>query len=190
MSIEAYIIHYGYLVILIGTFLEGETVLVLAGFLAHQGYLSFLLVVLCAFAGTFAGDQLFFFIGRKKGLAYIETHPAWKVKSARVLRMMRKNQNLVILLFRFIYGFRTVTPFLIGASGISPWRFMAFNILGGLSWALAIAILGYVSGHAAELLLHDIKKYEFAIMGAIVAAGLTIWALYALATKRKRPGPR
>jgi membrane protein DedA with SNARE-associated domain len=178
MGIETYIIHYGYIVILLGTFFEGETVLVLAGFLIHRGYFAFSLVVLCAFAGTFAGDQLYFFMGRKKGMAYLDNHQTWRVKSGRILKLMRQHQTLVILLFRFIYGFRTITPFLIGASGISPWRFIVFNAMGGLTWALVITSLGYVFGHAAEFLLHNIKQYEFIIMGAIILAGLVLWVLH------------
>jgi membrane protein DedA with SNARE-associated domain len=184
MEIDTYIIHYGYIVILLGTFFEGETVLVLAGFLAYRGYLAFFLVVLFAAAGTLAGDQLYFFMGRKKGMAYLDNHQTWKVKSGRILKLLRQHQTLVILLFRFIYGFRTITPFIIGASGISPWRFMVFNTMGGLTWALVITSLGYVFGHAAELLLHDIKQYEFIIMGAIILAGLVIWMLHSIAGKR------
>ena len=100
MGIETYIIHYGYIVILLGTFFECETLLVLAGFLAHRGYLVFSLVVLFAVAGTFAGDQFYFFIGRKKGMAYLDTHQSWKVKSGRVLKLMQQHQTLVILLLR------------------------------------------------------------------------------------------
>ena len=186
MGIETYIIHYGYIVILLGTFFEGETVLVIAGFLAHRGYLAFYLVVLCAFAGTFAGDQLYFFIGRKKGMAYLDTNRSWKVKSGRALKLLLRHQTLVILVFRFIYGIRTITPFLIGASGISVWRFMVLNTIGGLTWALTITSLGYVFGHAAELVLQDIKQYEFTIIGAIILTGLVIWTLYFIAGKRGR----
>jgi membrane protein DedA with SNARE-associated domain len=184
MGIAAYIIHYGYIVILLGTFFEGETILVLAGFLAHRGYLILSLVVLFAFAGTFAGDLFYFFIGRKKGMAYLDTHQSWKAKSGRVLKLMQQHQTLVVLLFRFIYGTRTITPFLIGASGISIWRFIALNTLGGLTWALAITSLGYMFGHAAELLLHDIKKYEFIMVGVIILVGLVIWILHSTAVRR------
>ena len=184
MGIEAFIIHYGYIVILIGTFFEGETILVLAGFLAHRGYLIFSLVVLSAFIGTFAGDQLYFFIGRKKGMAYIDDHQFLKAKSVHALELLHRHKTLIIIAFRFIYGIRTITPFLIGASGISPWRFLVFNFLGGFTWALAITSLGYMFGHAAELLLHDIKRYEFIIMGAIILAGLVIWMLHSIAGKR------
>lgn len=183
MGIETFIIHYGYIVILLGTFFEGETVVVLAGFLAHRGYLAFSIVVMAAFAGTFAGDQVYFFIGRKKGIAYLDTHLAWKIKSDRVLRLMQRNQILVILLFRFVYGTRTITPFLIGASGVPPLKFIILNVLGGLTWAFVITGLGYVFGHAAELLLHDIKQYELIIIGAIILTGLFIWMIYFIAGK-------
>jgi len=39
MDLQSFIENYGYAAILIGTFLEGETILVLAGLAAHQGYL-------------------------------------------------------------------------------------------------------------------------------------------------------
>ncbi|HPI91955.1 MAG TPA: DedA family protein [Deltaproteobacteria bacterium] len=185
MGIETFIIHYGYAIILVGTFFEGETVLVMAGFLSHQGYLSFSFVVLSAFLGTFAGDQLYFFMGRKKGIAYLDSHRSWKAKSTRVLSLMRRNQTAVILLFRFIYGIRTVTPFLIGASGISPWKFMAYNCVGGFAWALVIACLGYVFGHAAGLVLQHIKKYEALLAGFIIMTGMVVWVLHSIIMKRR-----
>lgn len=58
MTAESELIKYGYAALAVGTFLEGETILVIAGFLAHRGYLSMDLVILSAFLGTFFGDQL------------------------------------------------------------------------------------------------------------------------------------
>ena len=52
MSPELLLHKFGYLAVVVGTFLEGETILVLAGFFAERGYLEFLLVVLCAFSGA------------------------------------------------------------------------------------------------------------------------------------------
>jgi membrane protein DedA with SNARE-associated domain len=186
MGIEAYIIHFGYIVILLGTFFGGEAVLVLAGFLAHRGYLDLYLVVLAALAGSVAGDQLYFFIGRIKGFAYLDTHPSWKAKSDRILKLMERHQNLVITLFRFVYGIRTITPFLIGVSGVSSFKFSVLNVVGGLTWAIALVCLGYVFGHAAELIVDDIKKYELTIMGLILLAGLVVWMLHSRAEKKEK----
>lgn len=186
MGIEAYIIHFGYIVILLSTFFAGEAILVLAGFLAHRGYLTFYLVVLVAFTGSLVSDQLYFFLGRKKGLAYLDKHPSWKIKSDRIWKLIKQHQNLVILLFRFIYGIRSITPFLIGVSGVSLFKFSVLNAVGAITWAIALTSLGYFFGHAAALLLDDIKKYEFIIMGFIILAGVVIWMLHSHAEKREK----
>jgi membrane protein DedA with SNARE-associated domain len=56
MGVEAYIIHLGYIIILPGTFFGGEAILVLAGFLAHRGYLTYSLVVLVAVTGSLVNE--------------------------------------------------------------------------------------------------------------------------------------
>ena len=78
MTLEHLIDSYGYIVVLIGTLLEGETILVLGGIAAKLGYLELPWVITCAFTGTLLGDQFFFFMGRYKGHAYLEKRPAWK----------------------------------------------------------------------------------------------------------------
>lgn len=177
MGIEAYIIHFGYIVILLTTFFGGEEILVLAGFLAHRGYLTFFLVVLVAFAGSLTSDLLYFFLGRKKGLAYLDKHPSWKTKSDRIWKLIKQHQNLVILLFRFVYGVRAITPFLLGVSGVSSFKFSVLNAMGAIMWAIALTSLGYFFGHVAGVLLDDIKKYEFIIIGLIILVGLVVWML-------------
>ena len=162
------VMTYGYAMIAAGTFLEGETVLVIGGYLAHAGYLELPWVLVAAFAGTFAGDQLFFFIGRKKGMDFLEKRPRWRVKSEKVLSLLRHHQNVVIIGFRFLYGLRSVTPFLIGASGVSPVKFFLLNALGASVWAAAVGTAGYLLGHTVGLLLAKAHKYE--LYGAFVIA--------------------
>lgn len=185
MGVESFIIHFGYIVIFLGTFFAGEALLVLAGFMAHRGFLDYPLVVLVAMIGAFTSDQLYYYLGRKKGLPYLDKHPSWKSKVERILKLMHRRQNLVILLFRFVYGVRSVTPFVIGVSGVSPLKFLALNITGALVWTVALTSLGYFFGHAAERMLDDIKKYEYVIMGVIVLVSLVLWLLHYAAGKRK-----
>ncbi|HOJ13481.1 MAG TPA: DedA family protein [Deltaproteobacteria bacterium] len=185
MDIESIIIQYGYIFILIGTFFEGETVLVLAGFLVHQGYLSFTPVVAAAFIGTYVGDQLYFYIGRRKGIDLLDRNPSWKRQSGRVFPLLQHYQTMVIIGFRFIYGIRTVTPFILGASGVSPRRFMVLNAVGGIAWSLGIASLGYMLGYTAEVIIQDIKRYEYIIMASIVMAGIVFWGIYLIRRKRR-----
>ena len=67
--------EFGYLAVFIGTFLEGETILVVAGFAAYEAYLELPLVIVTAFFGSLFGDQLYFFIGRYQGPVAAEKIP-------------------------------------------------------------------------------------------------------------------
>ena len=175
MSLEELISAYGYLAVGIGTFLEGETILVLAGYAAHRGLLEFPWVVFWAFLGTLLGDQMYYYIGRLKGNSLLQKHKDWQTKSEKVLALLAQHHILLILGFRFLYGLRTVTPFLIGASGVKPMLFLLLNSVGGLLWALAIGAGGYAFGNALELLLADIESYETRILEILVLVVALIW---------------
>jgi len=186
VDLQTIIENYGYAAILVGTFLEGETILVLAGLAAHQGYLALSWVVLAAFAGSLCGDQLFFYLGRKHSQAVLSRRPAWKQKAEKVHRMMNRFQTPMILSFRFLYGLRTVAPFVIGMSPVSVKRFILLNAAGALVWAAAIASGGYFFGRALEVLIGKLKSYEIYIMGSVAMVGLLVWMFHFFRRRRQR----
>ena len=185
MVVEELITNYGYIAVLVGTFFEGETILLIAGFLAHRGYLELPYVIAIAFAGTLASDQLFFYVGRIKGIQLINKRPGLKSKSDRVFKLLHRRQVLLILGFRFLYGLRTVTPAVLGSSGISPIRFLLLNICGALLWAVVIGVSGYYFGTALELLIGDIKRYEMWVIAGLFLASILVWLLYKFREKKK-----
>ena len=186
MDLQSIIENYGYAAILIGTFLEGETILVLAGLAAHQGYLVLTWVILAAFAGSLCGDQLFFYMGRKHSQAVLSRRPTWKQKAEKVHRMMNRFQTPMILSFRFLYGLRTVAPIVIGMSSVSFKKFILLNAAGALVWAAAIASGGYFFGRALEVLIGKLKSYEIYIMGSIATVGLLVWTFHFYRRRRQR----
>lgn len=183
MSLEELITTYGYAAVGIGSFLEGETVVVLGGFAAHRGYLELPRVIFCAFLGSLFSDQLYYFIGRIKGKSVLEKRPKWKAKSEKVFSLLYKHQILLIFGFRFIYGLRTVTPLLIGASRVAPTRFIILNILGAAIWAVIVGTMGYLFGYTLEKFIVDVKKYELLVFAGLAGIGVIIWLLHF----RKRP---
>jgi len=180
MSLEELISTHGYAAIAVGTFLEGETVLVLGGFAAHRGYLQLPWVVVCAFLGTLFGDQLFFYTGRTVGAHILEKRSHWKSKSTRVFDLLHRHRLLLVLGFRFLYGFRTITPFLLGASGMPPVFFLVLNVVGAFLWALVIGVMGYMVGQALELIISDVKRYELWLFVALAATGAAVWLYHFL----------
>lgn len=177
---------YGYFALFVGTLLEGETILVLAGFAAHLGFLYLPWVILVAFIGTLSGDQLFFYLGRRHSGFVLDKHPAWQSRLDQVQRLFERYQTLLILGFRFLYGLRTVTPFVLGRSGVSPGYFFLLNTLSALVWSVVVGIGGYLFGNFLKLLLGDIRRYEFESFGAIAGIGALIWGIYFYRSRRKR----
>lgn len=177
--------NYGYLAILIGTFLEGETILILGGFAAHMGFLELPWVIVSAFAGSFSGDQLYFYIGRHYGPKIIAKRLSWQEGAAKVYKHLHRHQNLLILSFRFFYGFRNVTPFAVGAAHISRSRFFTLNLIGAVVWSFSFAYAGYLFGEAFRLFLDDFKRYEMYVLFALVLAGALIWLITLIRHRRR-----
>ena len=187
MDLQSIIENYGYAAILIGTFLEGETILVLAGLAAHLGYLNLPLVMLAAFAGSLSGDQLYFYLGRKHSYYILKRKPVWEPRIAKFNRLLERYHTLLILLFRFFYGLRTVSPFAMGMSSVSTPRFVVLNAIGALIWAVSFGIGGYFFGRALEIFIGDLKKYEYILLGTIALAGTVIWGIHFLRRRKKTP---
>lgn len=175
MDIEYLIRSYGYVAVLVGAFLEGETIVVLAAFAAHQGYLPLSEVILAAFIGSVAGDQLYFYLGRKHSRFLLNRSSFWRNRIDTARALLNRFQNWLILSFRFLYGLRTVLPFVIGMSSVPAVKFSLLNIIGAAVWAAALGYGGYFFGHAFEILLEDAKKYEFWVFGLIAVTGLLAW---------------
>jgi membrane protein DedA with SNARE-associated domain len=186
MTLDHWIDTYGYWAILLGTFLEGETILILGGFAAYQGYLKLPWVILIAFLGTLSGDQLFFYMGRKYGAKILANRPAWQARADRVRRLLERFQDYLIFLFRFLYGMRVLTPFVLGLSRVSKGRFLLLNMIGALVWALIVGTGGFLFGQALESLIGDLKRFEAEILGLVVLAGAVVWVIHGYRRRRSK----
>ena len=159
-----------YLLILGWTFLEGETVVLLTGALISGGEVTLSVALLTFFAvlGSFAGDQTWFYIGRKYGSPLLERWPNLADKIDWAFKLLRRHENLFILSFRFIYGIRNVSPFLIGMTGVSRIKFAILNFAAAALWANTFAWGGYFIGKALETYLGESK-----IAALLIIVGLS-----------------
>ncbi|MDR6539735.1 DedA family protein [Variovorax soli] len=174
MSITQFLSEYGYLAVLAGCLMEGESVLLLAGLAAQEGYLSFVYVVVVAFCGATLGDQAFYFLGRYVGGRLIANRPRLQVRANVVTALLQRYDAPLIIGVRFMYGFRILGPIAIGASTVSPWRFLTFNALGAALWAPLIAGAGYTFGYALESVFVDMGVVEKIGLVAVLFVAVTI----------------
>ncbi|CAA6603519.1 DedA family protein (fragment) [Rhodospirillaceae bacterium LM-1] len=180
--LESY--HYlVYAVVVIWTFLEGETFIIVLGYLAQEGtyHINIWLVMLFALLGSFIGDQFYFYIGRRYGQPLLARWPGMEKKVEWAFHMVRDHQTLFILSFRFIYGVRNISPFVIGMSGVSRLKYFILNFIAAAVWANAFAWGGYFLGVAMGEWL---GAYKFHIMGGFVTLFVVLWFFSTM--KRRR----
>lgn len=178
--------QYGYYMVFVGTLLEGETIVALAGFIAHQGYLELGVIIPVAIVGAVAGDQAFFYFGRFKGRSIIKKHPNWDTRVARIHLWLGVHQNWLIFGSRFLYGFRAITPIVLGTSGVSGVRFFILNVLGAIVWACLFAFGGYFFGDVLERFLGSVKKFEGMIVASLIVVVLSVQAFAWLRNRSKK----
>ena len=116
---------HGYWVLALGCLLEGEAVLLMAGYAVHRGYLDPWWAGAIAASSGFLGDQFFFWLGRRHGAAVLARWPSWARSSARVEALLARYRAALVILVRFAYGLRIAGPVLIGAPLLAPFPFAA-----------------------------------------------------------------
>ncbi len=131
MDLNQLIAHHGagfYLITLVWTFLEGETVVLFAGFAAAQGLVNPALLLGAAWLGSFAGDQCYFWLGRHFGVRLLGRFPRWHRGVDTALHWLERYDAWFILSFRFIYGVRNFSSFALGLSAVRWKRFPAAEL--------------------------------------------------------------
>lgn len=184
MTLELLIEQYGYLAILVGTFLEGETILVLGAVAAQLDFLDLTWVIVFGFSGTLIGDQFYFFLGRRHGKTALRKYPQWEARASRVFNLLQRHGTWVILGYRFFYGLRTVSAFVIGTSPVSTFKFVGLNVVGAMIWTVTVAGAGYLFGRAIELIIGEVKRYELVVLAIVALLATIIWLIYLYRSKR------
>jgi membrane protein DedA with SNARE-associated domain len=173
--VETFIATYGPLVIFLGTVLEGETIAIMAGFLALQGVVDGRLALIAAFLGALASDQALFLIGRRFADHPMIMRQRKRPLFAKALARIEASATSYILIFRFLYGLRTVSPLAIGVSSVSGRKFAILNAIAAFIWASAMVGIGFAFGRTIEATLGRFHHIEH-ILIAMIAVGVVSYA--------------
>ncbi len=189
--IDHFLASYGLIVVYLGVIIEGDSVLLAAGFLAHQGVLHPLGVFLAAFAGSLTGDQVLYYVGRYARDSRFVKRQSSKPAFVRVLDLITRHRVLFILSFRFIYGVRTISPIAIGIAGVPPLLYTALNVTAAAVWAALITTIGYVFGQLIETYSGRLHGLEHKLLIALAIGAVSLVILHlargALMKRQSRP---
>jgi len=176
---------WGYVAVLLGSMIEGESVILTASFLAYQGYMSLPKIMIIAFFGTLIADQGLYQLGYRYGPSFLKRFPKMKDRSERAFSLLHKWDFWYILTFRFIYGIRIISPVVIGAAHVSPWRFIPLNLLAAVIWTVVSCVGGYLLGDTVQRVIENfdvIQRYIVFVFIGIIVLGIV---LYKFVFKRK-----
>jgi membrane protein DedA with SNARE-associated domain len=166
-----------------------ETSVITAGVVASQGDLNVMLVILFAAGGAFAGDNAAYWLGNRFGRRINDrffTSEKAKQRIAWAHRQVTERGGELIVIARFIPAGRTVVTLSAGTLEYPYRKFVVFDAVAALSWALYAALLGYFGGKAFEDQPWKGLLLAFAIAFAVTGAvELVRWYL----RRRKRQTP-
>lgn len=183
----AHLIHkYGFLfygITFLWTFLEGETFVIFAGALAVPGLggattpppINIYWLILAAWIGSFCGDQLYFFLGRRYGQRILRRFPRIQGGVQLAIDMLHKYHTIFILTYRYMYGVRNFASLGMGMSELSWPRFAILNFIAAFVWANSFAWGGYALGYFAASALGQIN-FVYIMIGVLVF----VFGLFAL----------
>ena len=165
--------------LLVGFFLPGDSLLLMAGILAKSGTLSLPLTMLVCTLGSILGDQLGYYIGYVAG-PKVFTRPQSRFfdpeNVTRAREFFDKYGLIAIIIARFIPVVRAFAPTMAGVTKLPYLRFLPLSILGGVLWGTSITTVGYVLGG----LIPDLEKYIYLVIGVGILAGVVPSALHLL----------
>ncbi len=167
--------EYGYVILFLWSIAEGEMGLVMAGIMAHTGDMLYFESIFVAGLGGFAGDQIYFYIGRfNKGLIQSKLYTQRR-KFAIAHLLLKKYGWPIIFMQRYMYGLRTIIPMSIGITKYSAKKFALINLISAWVWAAITITPAYFYGEEILNLLAYAKQYWYL---ALPIAGGFLYGFY------------
>jgi len=158
--------------IFLGFVFPGETALVLGGVLASQGRLSLPLVIACAIVGAITGDAVGYAVGRRFGpalqrsrLGQVVGPPRWNATE----EFLRRRGGPAVLLGRFTALLRALVPSAAGMARLPYRTFFVWNAIGGIIWATAFVVAGYLAGESYRRIEQYLGRGALALTALVVA---------------------
>jgi membrane protein DedA with SNARE-associated domain len=171
--------------------IPSEVILPFAGFLAYQGSLSLVLVLLAATLGSFAGATLLYLLGRRLGeeraVRLLARLPLVdEADFRRSADWLRRHGRGAVFFGRLVPLVRSLISLPAGATRMPFWRFAAFTLAGTLLWNALLVGAGFALGTQ----YHLVERYtEYIDVAVYAAVGLALgWLIVRRVRRGRRDG--
>lgn len=165
----------------LGFFMPGESMVMVAGFLAGQDVLDVRVLIAVVASAAILGDSIGYELGRRLGRDWLRRHgEKFWLRPERLDRMdafFTGYGGLSVLFAHFLHVGRALMPFFAGAARLPYLRFLSFNAIGCILWATIYSLLGYLFGQSWHLIDRWIGRAGVigAILSTMVVVTIVLW---------------
>jgi membrane protein DedA with SNARE-associated domain len=195
MHLQQILIQYGLVAVLIGSAIEGDFSLLLAGVVSHLGIFPFLWAVAAGTVGSLVGDTAWYALGRLRGPRFREGKLYRRV-GPTIDRLARQLGPWELLAARFVYGTKAASMVFWGLHGLSLPRFLLIDTLGCAIGATVFTGLGYLVSGSAMVLLGKVRRIQLWLLGGLIVGIVIVYIIHRTAKhelhldEADRPGTR
>lgn len=156
--------------VIFGFFLPGDYLLFLSGVFCGTKLLDVPVVLLmfCVFSAAVLGSLLGYFTGKYFGDSIQERKESLFFKKKYIentQKYFEKYGSQTLVIARFLPVIRTFSPILAGIVRMKFYKFMIFNVLGGLIWTVVLVGGGFYFGEKFPWIVDYVQYIIFFFLG-------------------------
>jgi len=170
-------------------FLPGDSLLFAAGTFAAVGSLNPVWLFVLLGAAAILGDTINYSIGKYAGSKAFEKYPKIFRKEYldKTHNFYEKYGAKTIVLARFVPIVRTFAPFVAGVGRMSYFKFLFYNVFGGILWVALFVFGGYFFGNIPLIRNNFSTVIIIIIIISFVPMAWEFWKHYRKNKKQDNP---
>jgi len=173
VHLEELVARYGLAAVFLGSAVEGDFTLILAGVASHLGYFPFPLAFAAGAVGSFIGDLCWYALGRVRGPRF-RAGRLYRRMGHRIERLAARLGAAELVASRFVYGTKAASMVFWGLHGMSLPRFAAVDGVGCVLGSLVFTGLGYLVSGSATILVGRVRRVQLWLLGALAVGVLLV----------------
>lgn len=176
MHLESLVLRYGLAAVFLGSAVEGDFTLILAGVAAHLGYFPLPLAIAAGAIGSLLGDLAWYALGRNHGPRF-RAGRLYRRVGGRIEALARRLGPWQLLAARFVYGTKAASMVFWGLHELPLARFLMVDGIATVVGSTVFTGLGYVVSGSATLLLGRVRRVQLWLLGVLLVAALLVFLI-------------
>jgi membrane-associated protein len=175
---------FKYLLIFVGSVIEGPVLTVATGFLLRSNLFSLIPLFLALALGDLAGDAIWYWVGRHFAGPVLERHGRFLSLTPEMYEKVKgrfhKHHSLILFTSKLTMGFGMALAMLMtaGAAKIPFRSYIFWNALGEIIYLALLLSVGYFLGDVYGSIAKGFKTIFVVVSIAILLGGLYLFSRY------------